>query len=74
MILQGKKAFVGELKAASKQLVQVSSKRDASALLSRAVCTKRIPADTFHSSGDTYSVSSLTSGHNPNGMTGCSIA
>jgi hypothetical protein len=76
MILQGKKAFiVGELKTASKQLAQLSSKRDASTLLSRGVC---IPAETAlsgHSSGDSCKTSSLTGGHsNPNGMTGCIIA
>ena len=79
MLLQGKNAFiVGELKTAGKQLVQISSKHNASTLLSRGVCTKRIPADTVHSghsSGDTSRTSSITGGHsNPNGMTGCIIA
>jgi hypothetical protein len=78
MILHGKQAFVGELKAASKQLVQISSKRDASTLFSRGVCTQRIPADSFppgHSSGDTSRTSSLAGGQsNPSGMTGCIIA
>jgi len=76
MILQGKLAIVGELKAASK-LVQAASTRDASKLLSRGFSIKRTSAaDTLppsHASieaSDTFSTSSVK----PNGMTGCIIA